>query len=1041
MPDGPAHTETQGPRQGRWPGPGIRARLLLLVLAGVLPVLGFAGLVLWRFAEAQRDLVEQTVQTRAEALARMVDTEFAALTSTLRAVAATRSFQSNDLESLHRQLVTMSRELKGNLTLRDAEGRPVLHSARPPGQPITDIPARPDWAVRGDNAEPGPQVVDLFDGAATRAPVYGVVLPVRDSGGRRYLLSAGFVATRLAERLRQEVPEPGWTVVVVDRGNRIVARNIDHDRMAGRDAGPRFQDMEHGVVRGHSYDGSPAVLAHAPTAVGWSVGVGLRAEVVDAPVRQAVWALAGVGLALLACALGLALWAGARIARATRALSAAAAALGRGEPVPPVRTALPEVDSVGAALSRAADALAARDAALREREAQLARTQRLARVGGFEIVVRYDAAGVPGFHNHRSPEYLALHGLGPEAAEEPHEEWVRRIHPEDRARVATHFAASVEGSGTDYVSEYRVVTPAGETRWISALAEIERDTAGRALRLLGVHVDISALRRTEARLAEHQSALAAAEERLRLALESGGLIAFDLDLRTRQGVFSPGHFTLLGLPVPEDRRSDLDVWKAAMHPDDHPITPEAWKRAVAEGATVTLEHRLRTARGDRWIAINGRALPGTGRFVGVYADVTERRAAQAMLEARVAEAVDAAEAAQVQLAQARKMEALGQLTGGVAHDFNNLLQVVASGAALLGKRAVLAEDPGARRLLEGIAGAAERGAALTRRMLAFARRQELRMAAVDTGALIGSMRDILARSLGPATPLETNLPEGLWRAQADPNQLELALLNLCVNARDAMPPELFPHGSVRIGARNAPAGPRDGEAGAGDPPPVGDCLVITVTDQGAGMDAETLARATEPFFTTKGVGRGTGLGLSMVHGLCAQSGGALRLISAPGQGTTAEIWLPRAEPGEDAAPVEAPAPVRAIPARPLDVLVVDDDPLVLASSAALLADLGHRAREADSAASALAALRAGPLPDLVLTDHAMPGMTGAELAARIRSLYPGLPVILASGYADLPAGEVLDLPRLDKPFGREALAAAMAGVKGPEGTEELAAGG
>jgi signal transduction histidine kinase/CheY-like chemotaxis protein len=466
-----------------------------------------------------------------------------------------------------------------------------------------------------------------------------------------------------------------------------------------------------------------------------------------------------------------------------------------------------------------------------------------------------------------------------------------------------------------------------------------------------------------------------------------------------------------------------------MHPDDRPITQEAWERALAEGTTVLLEHRLRTPHGMRWIAASGRRLPGTNRFVGVYADVTDRRTAQALLEARVGEAVAAAESAQAQLAQARKMEALGQLTGGVAHDFNNLLQVVASGAALLRKRAAIAADPGAGRLLEGIAGAADRGAALTRRMLAFARRQELRMGAVDTAALIGSLRDILIRSLGPATPLEVELPQGLWWVHADPNQLELALLNLCVNARDAMPPDRYPGGHVRITARNAPAGPRD-ESGAGDPPPEIDCLVIAVSDEGAGMDAGTLARATEPFFTTKGVGRGTGLGLSMVHGLCAQSGGALRLISAPGQGTRAEIWLPRAELGSEPAPAPQVIPAAQPAARSLDVLVVDDDPLVLATSAALLADLGHAAREVDSGTAALAALRDGPLPDLVLTDHAMPGMTGAELALRIAALHPGLPVILASGYADLPAGEAPEVPRLDKPFGRDALAAALTTAMG-----------
>jgi signal transduction histidine kinase/ActR/RegA family two-component response regulator len=1033
--------------RGTLPVAGIRARLLLLVLATVLPVLIFAGLALWRFAEAQSAMVKRNVLARAEGLARMVDSEFDALTSTLQAIAASGPFQAGDMEGVYRHLVAMSQQLKGNLSLRDAEGRLLLHSALPPGQAHPGRAARPEWAVPGEGLTDRARVTDLVVSTVNGVPIYGIILTVRDAEGRRMLISAAFPATRLTERLRQEVPEPHWTTVVVDRANRIVARSASAEAMVGRDAGPRFRHTAAGYWRGTNYEGRTVVVAHAPTKVGWTVGTSLAAEVVDAPVRRAVWALAALGVLLLTCGMLLALVAGTRIARATRSLAEAAAALGRGEPVPPVQTALHEVNSVGAALSQAAATIAARDAALREREAQLAQTQRLARVGGFEITIEHPPGAGPRFHNYRSPEYLALHGLGPESAEEPHGAWENRIHPDDRARAAADYAAAVEGGGPDYVAEYRVLTPSGETRWISALAEIERDAQGRAIRVHGVHVDVSALRRTEARLAENQAALAAAEERLRLALEAGGLIAFDLDLATRGGVFSPGHFALLGLPTPPDLRSDLATWQRMMHPDDRPITPEAWEKVVASGSTIVLEHRILTPRGERWIAATGRALvpsPSSpmGRFVGVYADVTERRAAQAVLEARVGEAVAAAEAAQAQLAQARKLEALGQLTGGVAHDFNNLLQVVASGAALLGRRPALSADPGARRLLEGVAGAAERGAALTRRMLAFARRQELRIGAVDTAALIASLHEILARSLGPATPLEIDAPEGLWWVQADPNQLELALLNLCVNARDAMPPERFPHGTVRIAARNEPArrvpvaheGVGTGEMQAAD------YLVISVSDQGAGMDAETLARATEPFFTTKGVGRGTGLGLSMVHGLCAQSGGALRLISAPGQGTTAEIWLPRAEPGSAPAPPPTLQPAAKPAGRGLVVLLVDDDRLVLSSTAALLVDLGHAAWEAGSAATALEMLRSGPLPDLVITDHAMPGMTGAELAGRIAALYSGLPVILASGYADLAAGEAPGVPRLDKPFGRDALAQAIASVMQPGEKQEQGSG-
>ncbi|MBI0536618.1 PAS domain-containing hybrid sensor histidine kinase/response regulator [Roseomonas sp. KE2513] len=1022
---------------------GVRARLLLLTLAAVLPVLAFAGLVLWRFAEAQRGIVERSLVARAEGLARVVDSEFESLSSTLRAIAGTTAFQAGNLDAVREHMLAVGRDIGSQVTLRDAGGNLLLHTAIPRGHEEGQSPPRPGWLELVAAGGSGLVVTDLFTGFSNGAQIYGVLLPVTDGAGRRLLIGATFRADLLMERLRLSLPDPGWRVLVVDRSHRIVAGTTVSEAALGTDAGPRFREGASTVWRGQRADGVPIVFTHARTAVGWDVGASLAAEQVDAPVRRAVWALVAVGALLLACAVLLALIAARRIARAMGELAEAATVLGQGRPVPPIQTSLREANMVGAALSRAANTIAARDGALREREAQLARTQRLARVGGFEVAVEHRPDGGVRFTNFRSPEYLAVHGLPPEAADEPHEAWVERIHPEDRARVTEDFMAAVWGGGPDYLSEYRVATPEGETRWISALAEVQRDALGRALRFRGVHVDLSALRRAEARLAENRAALAAAEERLRLAVEAGGLVAFDVEVASGRGVFSPGHFALLGQPAPADGCGDLASWEAAIHPEDRAGARAAWKRMLVGGGAVTVEHRVLVPAGERWISATGRLLagnslgaspgtspnpqlPGGVRCVGVYADITGRRTAQAVLEERVREAVAAAEAAQAQLAHAHKMEALGQLTGGVAHDFNNLLQVVASGAALLGKREAVRADPGARRLLEGMAGAAERGAALTRRMLAFARRQELRMGAVDTAALILALRDILARSIGPATPLEIELPDDLWWVLADPNQLELAILNLCVNARDAMAPERCPGGCVRVTARNAPAGPRGGLAGAGDTPPGGDCLVILVSDDGAGMDAETLARATEPFFTTKGVGRGTGLGLSMVHGLCAQSGGALRLVSAPGQGTTAEIWLPRAEPGSEA----APAPVALLPALPaarrLSVLLVDDDPLVLASNAALLADLGHTAREVESAAAALEALAAGPLPDLVITDHAMPGMTGAELAARLAALHPGLPVILATGYADLTAGEAPEVPRLDKPFGRDALAAALA---------------
>ena len=362
--------------------------------------------------------------------------------------------------------------------------------------------------------------------------------------------------------------------------------------------------------------------------------------------------------------------------------------------------------------------------------------------------------------------------------------------------------------------------------------------------------------------------------------------------------------------------------------------------------------------------------------------------------------------------QAQKMEAVGQLTGGIAHDFNNLLLAVLGNLKLLRKR--LADHSDARRLIDGAIEGAERGASLTQRLLAFARQQDLRPAAVDMAELIGGLVEML-HSLDPLIEVETEFATDLWPAHVDANQLELALLNLAVNARDAMPEG----GRLTLCARNQTiAAAADGALAAGD------YVRLTVADSGAGMDAATLARATEPFFTTKGVGQGTGLGLSMVHGLVAQSGGALRLSSRPGAGTTAELWLPCA--------ATLPAPASAAPAATAPevppactVLLVDDDTLICMATSEMLKDLGHRVIEAPSGSRALEILRAGTSVDLVVSDEAMPGMRGTQLAALIRAAWPDLPIILATGYAELPASRELGLPVLRKPYAQEDLAAAI----------------
>lgn len=396
----------------------------------------------------------------------------------------------------------------------------------------------------------------------------------------------------------------------------------------------------------------------------------------------------------------------------------------------------------------------------------------------------------------------------------------------------------------------------------------------------------------------------------------------------------------------------------------------------------------------------------TGNLIGfakITRDITEKRAAEKeLLEARE------------ELFQAQKMETVGQLTGGMAHDFNNLLMAIQGSLELLKKRIPFSRETAP--LISNALQATQRGASLTQRMLAFSRKQELKFESVDVVELVKGMADLLQRSLGPGVIIETRFPSVLPPVRSDANQLANALLNLALNARDAMPRGGF----LTIGAQvnSASRVPSDLK---------GDQYVcLWVKDEGEGMDEETLENAATPFFTTKGVGKGTGLGLPMVQGLMAQSQGKLVLKSKKDEGTTAELWLPIADPVAVEI-TQAEQAEAAAPETRLVVLAVDDDPLVLMNTVLMLEDLGHEVKEANSGSEALQMLGEQRF-DLVITDYAMPRMTGAELAAVIAEKWPDTPVVLATGYAELPSDANPELQRLSKPFTQQELDAISRGV-------------
>jgi PAS domain S-box-containing protein len=535
----------------------------------------------------------------------------------------------------------------------------------------------------------------------------------------------------------------------------------------------------------------------------------------------------------------------------------------------------------------------------------------------------------------------------------------------------------------------------------------------------------------------HIEELHEGEERLQTALLAGRLGSWELDVTDWVLTTSATCKALFGR-APEQPFSYEDLLQS-IHPDDRKHSRASMNFTTDAGADCIIEFRGMWPDGSmHWTELRARLVRDrTGqqpRLIGVALDITDRKTSEETLRkinetleehvaARTAELTAAhatvlaeiaqRERAEDQLRQSQKLEMIGQLTGGVAHDFNNLLMAVIGNLDLLRKH--LPEDPKTERLIHGALQGAQRGAALTQRLLAFARRQDLKIEPRNLADLMRDTADLIERSAGPHIELRRVFAPDLPLTLVDANQVELAVLNLVINARDAMPDG----GVLTITVDHL-------ETSTAELPP-GRYVRLTVSDTGSGMDAETLQKATEPFFSTKELGKGTGLGLSMVHGLAIQLKGILRLSSQVGVGTNAELWLPvTAMIAEETKPL-AIEPVGQLNAR-ITVLVVDDDALIAMSTVDMLEDLGHEVIEAHSGERALEILRDRRTIDLLVTDYSMPRMNGVQLAAAARELRPDLPVLLATGYAELPAGSRNDLPRIGKPYRQNQLAAEIVKV-------------
>ncbi|WP_207459271.1 PAS domain S-box protein [Azospirillum sp. SYSU D00513] len=992
-------------------GTSVRTRLVLLVLACILPLTLFTTGLGYRFLEAQNRRLAEQVDAQVHALAGAVERYISETQLSLEILATSPALQAGDLARFHAQIMEAVKKRGIGIVLLDPDGQQLASTNRPYGSPL---PRRTELETLRRVVETGrPQVSDLVQAAVQRRPILSVEVPVFVGGGVRYVLAMGLLPETLGEVIRAQRLPDAWTGVVLDRKMLIAGRSHDEERLIGQPGIPGVIKALETSDEGHwtempSRDGQQSVYVtfHRSAVTGWTTAIAVPRESLIGPFRQQLWLLAGTAVLLLGIGLLLAMLVARGITRPLARLAWAGTAGGPADPAPARRASgITEIDRVAGLLS----------AQERERDKALA----LVRAG--EERFRHLADNAPvmvwvtepdGRCSYLSRSWYEFTGQMPETG--LGFGWLDATHPDDKPGSEKAFR-DANATQRPFRVEYRLRRADGEYRWAIDAAAPHFADDGTFLGYIGSVIDITEMK-------EAGEALRLGEERFRqLANLAPAFVWFGNPDGTITWL-NDRWYEYTG-QTPEQALPN--GWADTLHPDDAARTATTWEHSRTHQVLYEVEVRYRRYDGEhRWYLARAEPVRDadgtvTGWF-GASTDIHDRKLAEeevrtlnATLEARVTEEVQERERAQAALLQAQKTEALGQLTGGVAHDFNNLLQAMSGCLQMIGRRV---QDPRVGPLLDAGRQAVERGAKLVQQLMAFARREALRPEPVNVRDRVLGMTDLLSQALRASVRLEVDFAPGLWPVEVDPTQFELALINLAVNARDAMPGG----GTLTVRASNATlAG--DGPGGLS-----GEFLRLSVSDTGAGMPAEVRARAFDPFFTTKEVGKGTGLGLSQVYGFARQSGGTALIDSEEGRGTTVHILLPRtaaAPAAGDPRPAQPGAGTR-VGGR---VLVVEDDPIVAMTVGTALEDAGFTVLRAATADEALPLLETGAV-DLLFSDVVMPGsMSGVDLAREAQSRFPGLPVILATGYSEEIA-RATGIQVLAKPYRIDHLVRLLDGV-------------